>query len=1310
MSRLIYRGDTIDTFGKFLPTPIIETIKLASIESGDSILTPLNELLSTKPDMSTVSAVDVTKLTIRTSALFNSNDTFDSKELFDEIFDYTTSDSLYLNLFFIKDPETILSLKENKLSLDDIRSQVPAAAIGNVPYSAEIEEASQLNYIESLAGGNNAQIYSIPLSDFITAENLTTTYDDDGNPVIKAAYADFIFHVINMSFYENMTLFATMTSESFVNLAVLNLSKPAFAINFGDISFEDIKINGKIAKFGDPVFVDTNGLPYPNPVLQSLDGKFYKTESITNELVVGEALEVLKNYKNIDNKGLKNQLENVEYVLGKYGQTKELIPNLNKVNSLSPSKSGATDIGRMYSNLSSMISKMNGTILLEEQVVKRIYRNYKLVDVRAMPDLEFGSSYVSLDGYIGNPITAYPYNSWFIPNVILHDVMAKYVPETNTMDWPGKTELPYNSEELAEALNQELESIMDDIKQTIAGVRVRTEDVFDDTSGYFRQIEDDLQNWLTTQQFLWSGNGGTMYVANRGSLEPKRGEKNKGFKIADGGRRYTDSFKEKTGLGWNNLRYKDDIKSEALNAIFYWIGGYRGPMYNLIFLNVDPGALSATDDMDTDGTYDTAVAIQNSEYDEQMKMNPPVGAYGIHFGSNNLTWYEARTGHDDNWSMDTVRNGGHCVVVPNPHLGLNWSAELVMGKFRQRVASSFTWADNMFDATLTEHAGVSGAGLGAYNAGTAVTQGVSSGATSGMDTSTGGSDTRGHGDYIDDTLAYILNRATYIVWNTIQHKIESALRDIRSNQNTLQSLHNSSTITQVANNIWNSFSTQAEQSIAGNIGNAFDAYIRTPVLFYSDDGRLLDRETKSATWSDTHQGNHRVRYQKYPDLSNIRNQTDYYYRIPFGSAMTSTMKQQLRDRKPEIVQKIKDALNIIYAMEGFEMDTGIHDALADIDIVARKHGYFFFDLERYVRTHSVLSRYLDVNKFVATYPGAHDMINNAINIKNVYYWSDTHSTSFELDKQSSLSFNYTPANPSSLKFLTTLRPNGLPEVYKKAPILSSVNSFKEFFNVPGDTESAFDETTLDNYSTSWSQMVQRNYHFTEWNNGELAEGLTWLDNYRLAMFEYQYFVDDDIASKPTTTVEGGTVEPSGDQFSRDIGMIRVTVVDRSQQTLRGLMNVFQEHYSLFRTEYYEPALEQCAFNEYTQKFNDFFISGILKKYPQGEPWFNAVSLYTTYVEMFSSYFNDRGYADKLEYAEKLLDSIRPETGTIEQLMQFNEMLNDFQVQLVAHVNDSIEEFDMVEYKTFELQFDREVPILDHIGDYSLFDSHMDDQI
>ena len=71
MSRLIYRGDTISTFGKFLPTPIIESIKLSSVENSDSIITSINNRYTRGSTHSSISAVDLTKLTIRTSALFN---------------------------------------------------------------------------------------------------------------------------------------------------------------------------------------------------------------------------------------------------------------------------------------------------------------------------------------------------------------------------------------------------------------------------------------------------------------------------------------------------------------------------------------------------------------------------------------------------------------------------------------------------------------------------------------------------------------------------------------------------------------------------------------------------------------------------------------------------------------------------------------------------------------------------------------------------------------------------------------------------------------------------------------------------------------------------------------------------------------------------------------------------------------------------------------------------------------------------------------------------------------------------------------
>ena len=91
MSRLIYKGDTINNFGKFLPTPVIETIKISSVSSDDPIVETINSsgyYFGAGPGVSpftgeitpsfTVTPDQLTNINIKTSAIFNSDDNFDS--------------------------------------------------------------------------------------------------------------------------------------------------------------------------------------------------------------------------------------------------------------------------------------------------------------------------------------------------------------------------------------------------------------------------------------------------------------------------------------------------------------------------------------------------------------------------------------------------------------------------------------------------------------------------------------------------------------------------------------------------------------------------------------------------------------------------------------------------------------------------------------------------------------------------------------------------------------------------------------------------------------------------------------------------------------------------------------------------------------------------------------------------------------------------------------------------------------------------------------------------------------------------------
>ena len=103
-----------------------------------------------------------------------------------------------------------------------------------------------------------------------------------------------------------------------------------------------------------------------------------------------------------------------------------------------------------------------------------------------------------------------------------------------------------------------------------------------------------------------------------------------------------------------------------------------------------------------------------------------------------------------------------------------------------------------------------------------------------------------------------------------------------------------------------------------------------------------------------------------------------------------------------------------------------------------------------------------------------------------------------------------------------------------------------------------------------------------------------------------------------------------------------------------------------------------------------------------------VSTYVHYIDLLSDYFNESTalpptfteIQEKLDFGTKLLDTIRPETGTLGQLIVFNDALvelNDRLQQIKANATERYTSYNT----NREIYIDTiiENPILDHIGDY-----------
>ena len=384
-------------------------------------------------------------------------------------------------------------------------------------------------------------------------------------------------------------------------------------------------------------------------------------------------------------------------------------------------------------------------------------------------------------------------------------------------------------------------------------------------------------------------------------------------------------------------------------------------------------------------------------------------------------------------------------------------------------------------------------------------------------------------------------------------------------------------------------------------------------------------------------------------------------------------------------------------------------------------GFFFFDMEKFIRTRSFASRYMDINKFSDFFPRAKDVLNRAIQVRKVHYQNVNFETELELQY-------YDPATqrnafdvtePQLMTFNTNSRVGGplgvAPVAYHTAPQNTIGQGFSDYIVDTGGMDSEFTEiptgggTYPTRYRTS-SKLVQRNFSFPGFANSDLTpDGYgnerTWIDDYRLYLYTYNFFIDDDLYNTPVSTVTG-KVYPTTENSTVDQVMYTVTVEDHSLEIMQGLLTMYSDVYNTFIEEYYEPAIEQCSYNEYTQAFNNFFASAILNKHPTGAPWVRMVSTYISYINVFTDNFDDLIYADVLETSESILETIRPETGTLQQLINFKDMAQDFLDRFTLRVEQAEAFYDSgATPDTFKIvDIARgiskiETPILDHIGNY-----------
>jgi hypothetical protein len=404
-----------------------------------------------------------------------------------------------------------------------------------------------------------------------------------------------------------------------------------------------------------------------------------------------------------------------------------------------------------------------------------------------------------------------------------------------------------------------------------------------------------------------------------------------------------------------------------------------------------------------------------------------------------------------------------------------------------------------------------------------------------------------------------------------------------------------------------------------------------------------------------------------------------------------------------------DAISMLFLYHGWAENQATTDKLASIDVVVKKYGWYFFDMEKYIRKSSNLSTLVDMDKFIKYFPYANDILNYCIRIKDTEVshfrtdairdggtWvpgggpvglMDIKDEGYDMYMKLSLTEGFKPI--TNLFKSQALRSDGDELVgFDFGPSVDSYNGRPPWPAVTLLDAPSWDAIEVDfveagagrdtavygsSQNIAYSYIALRNVDLawvsgeTSLNLGEVKDagatdytaGSTFTgyfsddleagpipNNYRIAAFNYNWYIDDDL---------------TGLSHTEDHYNVAVEVEDFSYELVPGFVDNFKSVYDNFVENYYNLALENCTFDRFNSQFNEFFATNMNERYGDNlahAPWFQAPAVWAIYRDMFTDAYN--GDIELMfEDARRMADLINPNTGFLDAVVLFKEQMDVF---------------------------------------------------
>jgi hypothetical protein len=332
MSRLIFEGDTISRFGKKIPTPFIEKIKIFEdhIEPTISIYLHITEDDATNQEI------------------------------------YTDLSNLYLHSGFMRIrtiPEQ-LSLGETFILVSDQIYNSQAKRFAKFTYSPSQEYGTivgtTIDRLErALTRTSKRDTYyscfiSVAEDDDLGSQNSSLTTQNDSSGEIgeideRGAYAR----------YSNIS--SPLVYEKVITAPLSGTG------------------NNRLATDPVVIYEDDAGLPYESVSLQSIQKGFYKTTETFREQLKKEIDNLVASYGTTEDQQLQSLLDSISFIAQTKSEDVDFIVELDKVRNSFPSRTSTSAVGTLYNRLKDILFSANDALLLGEGLQKKLVPNTKLI-------------------------------------------------------------------------------------------------------------------------------------------------------------------------------------------------------------------------------------------------------------------------------------------------------------------------------------------------------------------------------------------------------------------------------------------------------------------------------------------------------------------------------------------------------------------------------------------------------------------------------------------------------------------------------------------------------------------------------------------------------------------------------------------------------------------------------------------------------------------------------------------------------------------------------------------------------------------